>query len=294
MKSARSFAAAAIVGVGILIAPAIARAADMAVPLTKPEATDWTGFYFGINAGYGWGTRSMTYTANDGATALLFSVGGLFGGNSAPSAASFGSSGAIGGLQVGYNWQLNNQWLVGVEADFDWSAMKGSASGNGNRFTPPFLPVSDNVDEKIKWFGTVRGRLGYLPANNLLAYVTGGLAYGKVEHTASYTNNGALFALGPSLSDPFNTALCSANATCFAGSSSSVVSGWTAGAGFEYAFWGKFSLKAEYLYVSLQGVPVRVTAARSVNGSPEVPATYQADFGRTTFNVARVGLNYRF
>jgi outer membrane immunogenic protein len=296
MKSLNSFAAAAIVAATMLFPPPFARAADMPLKAAAPTplATDWTGFYAGANAGYGWGDRSITYTPNDEATTILFIAGSVFGGNSTPSAASLRSSGAIGGLQIGYNWQFNNRWLAGVEADFDWAGMKGSASGNGNRFTPPFAPVSDSVDEQIKWFGTVRARLGYLPAENFITYITGGLAYGKVDHTASYTNNSPAFQLGPSVTDPFNTALCNANATCFMSASSSVVPGWTLGTGFEYALWGNVTLKAEYLYVSLQGAPVRVTAVRSANGPPEVPATYQADFGRTTFNTARIGLNYRF
>jgi outer membrane immunogenic protein len=51
-----------------------------------------------------------------------------------PSPESFSSSGALGGLQLGYNWQFNRNWRVGLETDFDWSEMKGSGSSTGSIF----------------------------------------------------------------------------------------------------------------------------------------------------------------
>ena len=99
-------------------------AADVAqrLPMKAPVAStvNWTGFYLGANVGGGWGSRSVDYAANDPATVLLFAPAPGLGG--APPSTSFKSSGAIGGLQIGYNWQFNRNWLVGVETDFDWSA----------------------------------------------------------------------------------------------------------------------------------------------------------------------------
>jgi len=282
MRRFRCAVPAAVAVVGFVSG---ASAADLPVkaPVAAPPPVvlnSWTGFYIGANVGGGWSSRSVDYAPNDPALSALFANADF-----RPPPLSFNTSGVLGGLQLGYNWHLNRNWLVGLEADFDWSGMKGSAST-----TFGGVPITTTVDEHIKWFGTVRARLGYLPMDNLLAYVTGGFAYGQVEHTGSYVNNsGASFSLSSGVIS-FN---CSPNSTCFAGSSSKVVPGWTLGGGVEYAFWQKWSFKAEYLYVSLDSTSVTETAsAVSIPGN--TPASFNANFGRTKFNVARVGLNYRF
>src|SRR5690242_3687738 len=100
-------------------------------------AQSWTGFYIGVNGGYGWGSRNMTYTPNDGGSAILLGIP-----TAVPPMDSLRSSGAVGGLQLGYNWQMNNKWLVGLETDLDWSVMKGSASGAGNLTPLAVFPTS--------------------------------------------------------------------------------------------------------------------------------------------------------
>jgi outer membrane immunogenic protein len=270
-----------------------AMAADVAprLPMKAPVASsnvNWTGFYLGANVGAGWGSRSVDYTANDPATVLMFGTG--FGG--APPSTSFKSSGAIGGLQLGYNWQLNRNWLVGVETDFDWSAIKGSGSNTG--IIPAAIPFTASADEQIKWLGTVRARLGFLPTHTLLTYVTGGFAYGRIQQSASYANNSATTGFG-STSGTLGFQ-CDAATTCFAGSSSRTATGWTVGGGFEYALGANVSFKAEYLYVNLSGAAVTETASTFATGlfPAAAPATFNANSSRTVVNVARVGLNYRF
>jgi len=240
-------------------------------------APSWTGFYIGANVGGGWGSRDVDYTGNDVAsTTLLVALG------SQPAPTAIKTSGVLGGLQLGYNWQVAPTWLVGLETDFDWSGMKGSGTSNA---TPLGFPYSATADERIKWFGTVRARLGYLPANNLLAYVTGGFAYGRVEHTASYNNNSPTSLIIVAV--PFVT--CAPNTACYAGSSSSTATGWTLGGGLEYAVAHNWTVKAEYLYVRLGGGNSLTETAFISSGS-----SLNANFSRTDFNVARVGVNYRF
>jgi outer membrane immunogenic protein len=263
-----------------------ALATDVAPPMPVKAliapAWSWTGFYIGANVGGGWGSRSADYSANDQAAAALFADGGT------PPSTSFKSSGALGGLQLGYNWQFDRNWLVGVEADFDGSGMKGSGSGAGIITVGP-TPFTATVDERIEWFGTVRARLGYLPADNLLTYVTGGFAYGRVEHSGRYSApSGVGFGAGG-----YSVNCVVGAASCFAGSSSSVASGWTAGAGLEYAIWKNVTFKAEYLYVSLGSKSVTETALAVDNLFGGTPASFNAN-SRTSFNVARVGLNYHF
>lgn len=271
-----------------LLAASSALAADVA-PLMPVKASiaptwSWAGFYIGANVGGGWGSRDVNHAANDPAATAFFAaaVGG------APP--SFKSSGALGGVQLGYNWQFNNRWLVGVETDLNWSGLDGDSSSAG---TVLGVPVTATADENIKWFGTVRARLGYLSTDNLLTYVTGGFAYGRVEHTGRIVNNSATTGFG--IGAGGISVSCNAGTACFAGSSSSMSTGWTAGAGFEYAIWKNVTFKAEYLYVSLGSDSVTETALAVDPFSPaDARSSFNVNFSRTNFNVARVGLNYHF
>jgi outer membrane immunogenic protein len=178
----------AVAAVSTIALTHMAAAADLprkapAAP-PPPPVYSWTGFYVGGNIGGGWGSRDVSYSANDPfSTAMLTDP--TFDSGFVPLPASFNTSGLIGGLHVGYNWQFNRNWLFGLETDFDWSGMKGSATTINNLGSG----ITTNVDEHIKWFGTVRARLGYLPVDSLLVYVTGGFAYGKIEHTGNYSGN---------------------------------------------------------------------------------------------------------
>ncbi|QTL02308.1 porin family protein [Aquabacter sp. L1I39] len=133
---------------GAMVA-APAMAADLAKPQSYPVKAQvaapapvfsWTGFYIGANAGYAWGS-----------------------GKGAADYYGVSPDGWFGGGQVGYNYQFQNNMLVGVEADLQGSDISGSAN---------------NVNSKLDYFGTVRARLGYA-YDRFLPYVTGGLAYGK-------------------------------------------------------------------------------------------------------------------
>ena len=61
---------------------------------------DWTGFYFGVNAGVGLGRDLTHYTI---AISSPISYVNPFG--------------AIGGAQIGYNWQAGN-WVFGLNLIF--------------------------------------------------------------------------------------------------------------------------------------------------------------------------------
>jgi outer membrane immunogenic protein len=278
----RRLSIAAIAAASTVAFIQIASAADL--PVKAPAAPvavpyNWTGFYVGGNIGGGWRSRDVDYSPNDPYTTVAFPAG------LAPPAVSFDTSGVIGGLQLGYNWQFNHNWLLGVETDFDWSGIKGARS---DVFATFGLPLTATEDERVKWFGTVRARLGYLPTDNFLAFITGGFAYGRVEHSGSLANppgNVSFLAVSGAVT-------CISGTTCFAGSLNSTATGWTAGGGFEYGFWKNLTLRAEYLYVSLDSKSVTETAILFTPGV--TPASFNANFSRTTFNVARVGVNYRF
>ena len=148
-------------------------------------------------------------------------------------------------------------------------------------------PVNFQANQNVKWFGTVRGRLGFLPTNKLLVYGTAGLAYGRVDENVALNNAFGVGLLGFGFG--YN---CNSNANCFLGSSSRTPTGWTAGAGLEYAPWNNVSVKAEYLYVNLGGGDAVNVVAQ--DGSGATPSSFTAAFSRTDFHVIRGGLNFKF
>jgi outer membrane immunogenic protein len=119
-----------------------------------PQMFRWTGFYAGVQAGYGWGgTDAVTAATLGGGLAETF---------------SYSTGGWLGGVHAGYNWQ-SGPLVLGLETDIETSGVEGSGRGTfgGGHLTA------------IDWMGSLRGRLGYAAGNTLL-YVTGGLAYGDV------------------------------------------------------------------------------------------------------------------
>lgn len=204
----------AIAVAGLIGTPAFA--ADMGVPSGPPPAPvyNWTGWYVGVNAGASFGKVKTDF--NHGPVTLVITAGGITGSGSSTGFTESDTSspgGFIGGGQIGYNWQLSPIWVVGLEADF-----QGALEKDNNTLTDAFSRTTPsgnfritgttvtNYETKIDWFGTVRGRVGYVWGNgNVMSYLTGGLAYGKVDLEGTSTVSGAVsFVANPSLSTPFS------------------------------------------------------------------------------------------
>jgi outer membrane immunogenic protein len=250
-------------GAAILIGASVAQAADPVIypqPLMSPEPIaqfNWTGFYAGVNAGYGGGTfkHPFALAESEGDGFETFLSGSL----------DITAGGGVLGGQVGYNHQFNN-WVAGVEADLQWSGIKGELSGviNSGGDSATF-----GLGTEVDWFGTVRGRVGGLLTDRFLVYATGGLAYGRVK--SYYDINAADFGLGSDADSVSDTSW-----------------GWTVGAGAEYAFTDRLSFKTEYLYTDL-GNRNLFTAG----GGVEDPFRFTID-NDVTFHTVRAGLNYHF
>jgi outer membrane immunogenic protein len=162
-------------------------AADIAAPVYKAApaavvAYNWSGFYGGVHGGYGWGRDNVTIGINDpsGVTQFIAANGGF------PLSYSLDRNGYVAGGQFGFNHQIS-QWLFGIEADISATGLKASSTV----FTPtcPVCggPNTSTVTQNMDWFGTVRGRLGFV-AGQWLLYGTGGLAYGHVRYSYLQTN----------------------------------------------------------------------------------------------------------
>jgi outer membrane immunogenic protein len=284
-----------IVAIIALVAAASADAADMPVkaPPVAPSPApvfNWSGFYAGVNVGYGWKDPTVSYTPND-AIASAGTCGGAIGGTCIPPA-SFDIGGMLGGLEAGYDWQPGQQWLVGLVTDFSWAGLKGN--GTSNFTLSSVVPAASNfqASEEVKWFGTVRARLGWLPTNNLLLYGTGGLAYGHYD--ASAVLNSQFNANLASGLPPFFEYNCVPAAGCFNGSASRTSMGWTMGAGGEFVVTSHITLKAEYLYVNLGHIDVDSVAVTTLIAPPAQPSSFTANFSTVSFNVVRAGLDYKF
>jgi outer membrane immunogenic protein len=233
---------------------------------TPTSAYNWTGFYAGLNAGYGWGSGSAKLETSGTATALFKDVIGL---GSIPASMTFNRSGFIGGGQIGYNYQISSI-VLGVEADLDGAHVRGSSAVPTD--VAALGPAIISADSTLNWLGTARARLGFTPVDRWLVYATGGLAYGADQHR--YLANQPAFG------------------NSFASSGRAVSAGCTFGAGLEWAFADNWSVKAEYLHYSL-GSGVDATTP-SANIAPMFVGGKVSNKFTETGDIARFGVNYKF
>jgi outer membrane immunogenic protein len=180
-----SFAGAADLG-----APRTPIAAAIAAP-----ADVWTGFYVGAHLGYGWGSHRVV----DDNPAVFYSLR---------------PTGILGGLQAGYNWQIN-RFVLGVEADASFASISRRAA--------PQVAVVDQVSTQATFLGSARVRAGFA-AGSALIYATGGLAIGSW--------NDHNFIGGVEFGNGWKHTRV----------------GWALGAGVEYAVTRNLSVRLEYLH----------------------------------------------
>lgn len=230
----------------LLCSVAILALLDTSAALAAEPMPSWTGFYFGGHAGYSWGSVDGDTTE----TVLIPQYSPFV---YLPNSTAFSSvgrdlnpDGGLGGIQIGYNFQAARV-VYGLEADLSWTGQRDTFNFSGNREslnTEDFI-YQETLAAKLQYMGTVRGRLGYA-IDAFLPYVTGGFAWGRMQmdlnwtaaQKASFCPACAIFAL-----------------SSFSGSQTETLFGWTIGAGFEYAFAPRWSVKLEYLYVDLNEKP---------------------------------------
>ncbi|MBR0894124.1 porin family protein [Bradyrhizobium tropiciagri] len=268
----------AIVGAGLIsfvgFASAVS-AADLserswtkAPPLMAP-AFNWSGFYAGVNAGGAWYDGGNITTSSN--VASIIPPANIV---RVPVSNSNQAGVTAGGL-VGYNYQVDRV-VLGVEADFNYVDLRSSRNGSTTAAFPGGVTGSFNLQNtsKVDWFGTVRGRIGFVPTERLLIYATGGLAYGEVKTNIAD-------------SSAFSTGL----SRLWLGDNSDVRVGWTAGGGVEYAFTNNWTLRGEYLYVDLG----TSGATATFQGTDPVQSQIRYNASReNTFSVARAALSYKF
>jgi outer membrane immunogenic protein len=234
-------------------APAPYYAAPIAVPIFT-----WTGCYVGGTVGGVWGSTNDTWGPNPNGFA------GFPGAVSALTvSSSFNSSGVTGGALGGCNYQINPWFVFGVEAD--WQSTQLSNTFSGVAVIPAGnIPFTQTFSSH--WLSTIRARAGYA-AGPWLFYVTGGAAFANVSRADTLTLPG----------------VATVNA-----SQSTTASGWTLGAGVEWAMTFNWIVRAEYLYADLPS-----TTYTAVN--PAIPVNFvTATHGDLHESIARVAVSYKF
>ncbi|MPZ39616.1 MAG: porin family protein [Rhizobiales bacterium] len=160
--------AAHVAAISLLFAGS-AVAADMRMPVKAPPLApapvlyNWTGCYVGAGGGYGMYDQESRFVDINGVASLSNDNGGR---------------GWFGTVQVGCDYQIGSNIVIGAFADYDFSGIKGDMS----------VPVFGWVgEEKLKNSWAAGGRIGWLPfqfQNRLLVFVSGGYTqarFGRVD-----------------------------------------------------------------------------------------------------------------
>jgi outer membrane immunogenic protein len=264
--SHRSILAACIftTSIALAFASTAAGAADLAVKAPEPPAYQWTGCYVGLNLGGGTSGTNFSSSVGPGTH--------LLGADPAVVAASGGgganNEGVLGGGQAGCNWQTGTL-VLGLEGDFDYFHSNPNFGNNTNTLSDGVTPFTISQSLTTNYLATVRPRIG-IGADRNLAYITGGVAFTRVGYTESYTDGAVPPGAG--------TAAASKNLV-----------GWTAGAGWEYAFADHWTVRAEYL---IAGFP-KTSAVGAITdaGGGSNPLSGSSD---VTIQLLRAGVNFKF
>ena len=242
-----AFAAGVLLALG---ATGAASAADLAVkarPVAPVMATPWTGCYIGGNVGGGWSRIRET----------SISVAGV------PLVSDFGRSegtDVIGGAQIGCDYQFAGNFVVGIQGMFDFADIRST------HILPAFPTFF--TENRTKDVFTVTGRVGYLFAPQVLAYVKGGGAWARIDTTHFAT------VPPPTIVSEFATGQDR--------------TGWTVGGGLEWMFAPGWSVFGEYNYMDFGRKDIAFIAGPATVGAPDIVST------RLTIQQALVGVNYKF
>src|ERR1700686_1623787 len=240
-----------------------AAAADIPAPITKSPpvlASSWAGFYLGVHGGYGW--RNSQFTQLIGTPSNLSTLGPIK------------SEGGVFGAHAGYNWQFGRAG-TGLELDFSATDIKGSASIPAFS-TGPGRTEANTTDDRVRYLGSARGRVGWLPTDTVLLYGTAGLGWERYDRTDTDSRLDSTMAPPATISfvtkSPFDRF------------------GWVAGAGVEAMLFGPHWIgRIEYLHYDFG----RAESASTLTVVGGVGSRANTG-GAQTIDVVRAGLSYKF
>jgi len=139
-------------------------------PVMMPALYDWSGFYLGLNGG--WGTENRCWDTTTATS--VFAADGCH-----------NTSGGFAGGQMGYRLQTG-PWVWGLDVQGDWADLKGSSASIAH---PGFVNRS-----RMDAFGLFTGQIGYA-FNTALLYFKGGAAV--VADRNDIVSNGIVLATAP-------------------------------------------------------------------------------------------------
>jgi outer membrane immunogenic protein len=255
---------------------------NLAAYAAMPSAASWTGVYVGAAAGI---RANQTTATLD--KAILIPIG-LPAINSLANCQCFLSNGfdstsARFSPYIGYNWQFNPKWLVGLEGDFGFANRQTTHSGN-------YLPgaavfgssggLNDSYSVRTKWDASIRARLGYVVNPSFVAYLTGGVAWMSVEETSRCdTALQFLFTAPGFISGEVGSCTPGLRTPAII-TQSTVKPGYAIGGGGEMKLWSSnWIARAEYRYSDFGTAHFNET--RSCAGSATITDPAQGTF---TFN----------
>jgi opacity protein-like surface antigen len=228
-------------------------------PIAAPPSS-WAGFYLGAHGGYGWGDSPSSFPV------VLISR------TSTGTVEGTKPKGWLAGGHFGYNWQYN-RFVTGLEIDLSAADINGNSNTAVFAF-PPDTTATAVIDEKVKYLGTVRGRLGWLPTDSLLLYGTAGLAWERFERGFTRSVTGAEGAESNRTVTPSDRF------------------GWVAGVGGEVMLGSSNWIgRLEYLHYDFGHINDSRTIAVSTPGF-SLAAVQTA--GRQTIDIVRAGVSYKF
>lgn len=248
-----------------LLVAAPALAADLIV--NEPAAlaaydapvSDWTGPYIGVNAGIAFGIPHASSTDGGGCEGWWCDKGVVFDPSPTPLDDNNNDFTPFVGVQAGFNYQINDNFVVGIEGDIQLANFGNHHNDDDPMQEAVVFPVPGDFTAvpDLDWWGTLRGRAGALVDPDTLIYGTAGLAFGHTNFDNMWW-----------LPDDFN--------------SDETRVGFAVGAGVEHKFTENISGKLEYLFVNL-GAPGDTT--------PVMDGMFNSDL---SFHAVRAGLNFQF
>jgi opacity protein-like surface antigen len=244
------------------------------MPANADDFRNWTGFYVGGHVGAMSGLTS--FSDPDGP--------GLYGGN-------VNTPGFLAGVQLGYNWQVRPQLVLGLEA----GASLAAASGVNTCLQSSIQTVGSSCKVTPREIATLTGRFGVLtePRGRTLLFAKAGAAWMRSDvainqnnpvnsQDQGFLNQGITFTDVPDHADMTNAS----------------ISAWgaTVGAGVEYALSSSWSLKMEYDYLRFGGMGMGAPPTSTVTIDGNVTNNPSAGTSGITQNIhlVKIGLNYRF
>lgn len=238
----------------------------------------WTGFYVGAGVGF------RTSQADVKTKAFIDALGNS---NPATGSVSFNGTSSRVSPYVGFNWQIDPQWVVGLEGDYGFAENTGSQVGDG--FTP--IPSvgqkfsGDSLVVRTAWDAGLHARAGYLFTPSILGYVTGGAAWQQVDVISTCSSESTFRGTGDcSLNGVHNGTGSDIGPPVI--KSSVTQTGWTIGGGVETMLWDNWLARAEYRYADFGSSPFSTVRTSPLGFTAGTLASVAVQTHTVTFSIA--------